>query len=50
MRACHPRDLIEHVVDMCRYQSREPVITRELLDAACGAYFLEEQDSQAVES
>jgi hypothetical protein len=50
MRACHPRDLIEQVVDMCRYQSREPVITRELLDAACGAYFLEEQDSQAVES
>ena len=50
MRACHPRDLIEQVVDMCRYQSREPVITRELLDAACASYFLEEQDSQAVEA
>ncbi len=50
MRACHPRDLIEQVVDMCRYHSREPVITRELLDAACASYFLEEQDSQAVES
>ena len=28
---------------------REPVITRELLDAACGSYFLEESDSQGSE-
>ena len=33
MRACHPRDLVEQVVDICRYQEREPAITRELLDA-----------------
>ncbi len=46
MRACHPRDLIEQVVDICRYQSREPVITRELLDAACKSYFIEESASQ----
>jgi hypothetical protein len=50
MRACHPRDLVEQVVDMCRYQNREPVITRELLDAACGSYFLEESESQGVVS
>jgi hypothetical protein len=50
MRACHPRDLLEQVVDMCRYQEREPVITRELLDAACGSYFLEESASQGVEA
>ncbi len=37
MRACHPRDLIEQVVDRCRYEDREPAITRELLDQACGA-------------
>jgi hypothetical protein len=49
MRACHPRDLIEQVVDMCRYQNREPLITRELLDAACASYFLEEADSQGNE-
>lgn len=46
MRACHPRDLISQVVDMCRYTNREPVITRELLDAACGSYFIEESESQ----
>ena len=49
MRACHPRDLVEQVVDRCRYQNREPAITRELLDAACGSYFLEETDSQGAE-
>ena len=49
MRACHPRDLVEHVIDMCRYNQREPVITRELLDAACGSYFLEESQSQGSE-
>jgi hypothetical protein len=43
MRACHPRDLVDQVVDMCRYQNRPPTITRELLDAACVSYFLDEQ-------
>jgi len=50
MRACHPRDLVEQVIDMCRYQQRDPVITRDLLDAACASYFLEESDSQGNES
>jgi hypothetical protein len=49
MRACHPRDLVEQVVDMCRYHQREPHITRELLDAACASYFLEETSSQGNE-
>ena len=49
MRACHPRDLVEQVVDMCRYQQRDPHITRDLLDAACASYFLEEADSQGSE-
>jgi predicted ATPase with chaperone activity len=43
MRACHPRDLVAQVVDMCRYQNKPPQITRELLDHACKNYFLEEQ-------
>jgi len=46
MRACHPRDLINHVVDICRYTGREAAISRELLDAACGSYFIEEAESQ----
>jgi hypothetical protein len=43
MRACHPRDLVEQVVDLSRYQNRTPVISRELLDAACSSYFLDQQ-------
>jgi hypothetical protein len=43
MRACHPRDLLEHVTAMCRYRGIEPVITRELLDAACSAYFVDDE-------
>jgi hypothetical protein len=50
MRACHPRDLVEQVVDICRYQKRDMAITRELLDMACGSYFIEETDSQGAEA
>ena len=49
MRACHPRDLVEQVVDICRYQKRPAAISRELLDMACSSYFLEETDSQGAE-
>ncbi len=48
MRACQPRDLVNHVLDLASYQKRPPVITRELLDAACASYFLEEADHQAA--
>jgi hypothetical protein len=41
MRACHPRDLLDQVTALCRYRGQEPAITRELLDAACRAYFVD---------
>jgi len=47
MRGCHPRDILEQVVDICRYQNKPLVITRELLDQACKNYFLEEQAKKA---
>jgi hypothetical protein len=40
-RACHPRDLLDQVSAMCRYRGIEPTISRELLDAACAAYFVD---------
>jgi len=49
LRACHPRDLIEQVVDMCRYGGRAPELTHDLLDRACASYFLEESESQGNE-
>ena len=46
LRACHPRDLLDQVTALCRYRGIEPVITRELLDAACSSYFVDgESDS-----
>jgi hypothetical protein len=50
MRACHPRDLIDQVIDMCRYHNRPSVITRELLDAACTNYFLDERAGRVKSS
>src|SRR5262249_34221699 len=41
MRACHPRDLLDQVTALCRYRGIEPMISRELLDAACAAYFVD---------
>ena len=37
-----PAICIDQVTALCRYQGREPVITRQLLDAACTAYFVDE--------
>jgi len=42
-RACHPRDLLDQVIALCRYRGIEPTITRELLDAACASYFVEDE-------
>jgi len=41
IRACHPRDLLDQVTALCRYRGIEPVITRDLLDAACASYFID---------
>ena len=42
MRGCHPRDLIEHMVSLCRYRKQPLAISRKLLDEACRTYFLDE--------
>jgi hypothetical protein len=42
LRSCHPRDLLDQVTALCRYRGTTPVITRELLDRACAAYFVDE--------
>jgi len=47
LRACHPRDLLDQVTALCRYRGIEPAITRELLDAACSSYFVDEEPGAA---
>jgi predicted ATPase with chaperone activity len=45
MRSCQPRDLLDQVTALCRFEGREPTLTRELLDQACDAYFLEDDEN-----
>ncbi len=41
LRASHPRDLCDQIIDIARYQGLEPAMTRELLDLAAQSYFVE---------
>jgi predicted ATPase with chaperone activity len=41
LRASHPRDLCDQILDIARYLSVEPVMSRELLDRAAQSYFVE---------
>jgi predicted ATPase with chaperone activity len=41
LRACHPRDIIDQLIDIARYQNRPPVLVKDLIDKACEAYFVE---------
>jgi len=41
MRATHPRDLCNHIVDIARYRGVEPAMTPELLEAAARVYFVD---------
>ncbi|HWQ11826.1 MAG TPA: ATP-binding protein [Roseiflexaceae bacterium] len=40
LRACHPRDLCDQILDEAKYRSIAPVMTRELIDRAYDAYFV----------
>jgi hypothetical protein len=48
LRACHPRDILDQVTALCRYRGQEPTVTRELLDAACRACFVDTDESRAT--
>ena len=39
LRACHPRDLVDQIYDIATYLGQPPVMSRQLLDAACEGYF-----------
>ena len=41
LRASHPRDLCDQILDIARYLSTEPVMSRELIDRAAQSYFVE---------
>jgi SpoVK/Ycf46/Vps4 family AAA+-type ATPase len=44
LTACHPRDLIENLVDRARFLGQKPRLTGEDLDSVCQSYFLRQAD------
>ncbi|MEA4908132.1 MAG: AAA family ATPase [Anaerolineaceae bacterium] len=41
LRASHPRDLCDQILDISKYLSTEAAMTREMIDAAAESYFVE---------
>ena len=41
LRASHPRDLCDQILDIARYMGTDPAMTRDLLDRAADSYFVE---------
>jgi hypothetical protein len=38
-RYSHPRDIIDQIMDICKFEGLPPRLTHEYLDRACDAYF-----------
>jgi predicted ATPase with chaperone activity len=41
MRASHPRDICEQILDISRYMNVEPTMSKDMIDRAAGAYFVD---------
>ncbi len=41
LRNCHPRDILDQLIDIAKYKKLEPRVTPEMIDRACSAYFAE---------
>jgi SpoVK/Ycf46/Vps4 family AAA+-type ATPase len=40
-RSVHPRDIVEQIIDISRYLNQPPVLSKEFLDHAASAYFVD---------
>jgi hypothetical protein len=40
LRACHPRDLIEKLIDRAKFRGEAPQLNYQNLDSACQTYFI----------
>ncbi len=41
LRSVHPRDILEQIIDISKYENRPPALTKDLLDRAARAYFVD---------
>lgn len=39
-RACHPRDIIDHLMHVAIYEDVRPILSPEMLEQSCRSYFL----------
>ncbi|MEJ2733678.1 MAG: ATP-binding protein [Anaerolineae bacterium] len=39
LRCCHPRDIVDQIVDISTFFGTPPALSKQLLDAACDSYF-----------
>jgi hypothetical protein len=39
LRYCHPRGLVDQIHDISTFHGQQPVMSKQLLDAACEGYF-----------
>ncbi len=44
MSACHPRDIIENLLDRARFMKIKPTLSSQLLDYACQSYFVKPKE------
>ena len=42
MRSCHPRDLIEQIMSIAKFNSVPPTLSKKFIDRACHTYFFVE--------
>jgi predicted ATPase with chaperone activity len=50
LRGCQPRDLIDQALSLAEYLAAPRALSRELLEAACASYFVDERESPVVYS
>jgi len=41
-KACHPRDILDHLVDIARFYQGRPELNFDMVDRACRSYFLDD--------
>jgi predicted ATPase with chaperone activity len=40
LKSCHPRDILDQIIDIANYKGNKPALTKEYIDQACQAYFV----------
>ena len=44
LRSCHPRDLVDHILSIAKFNDVAPSLDKSLLDRACHTYFFVEEE------